>query len=173
MTIQIFVDETKRRGFAMAAVMVKSDHVGDYRRRIRRHLRKGQRRIHFTSESPQQRRLIMAEINSWTVRVDIFTHPEKDIRIARGHCLTAIASQAATGSASRLVIEREQAHDEYDRRTLTQTMRTFPRPVRWDLMTAASEPLLWAADAAAWCWSHPLPAWSSLVTPLIKNVHEL
>jgi hypothetical protein len=172
-TVQVFVDETKRRGFAMAAIAVKADHVGEYRRRIRSHLRRGQRRIHFTNESPKQRRIVLTEIKSWTITANIYTHPAKDIREARGHRLTAIASEAASGSASRLVIEREEAHDEHDRHLLTELMRTKERSVRWDLLPPTAEPLLWAADAVAWCWGNPQTKWSSLVKPFIQNVHRL
>jgi hypothetical protein len=128
--------------------------------------------------SPQQRhqkagRIVLTEIKAWTITTNFYTHPAKDIREASGHCLNAIASAAASGTASRLVIEREEAHDEHDRRLLTELMKLKDRPVRWDLLPPTAEPLLWAADAVAWCWGNPQPKWSSLVKPFIQNVHRL
>ncbi len=158
----------------MAVLAVKAERVAEFRRNIRRHLRSGQRRIHFTSESPQRRRAILAEIHTWpSVSVTVYTHPAGDIRVIRGHCLTAIANDATLGSASRLVIEREEADDQHDRRLLTELMRRADRSVRWDLLPPTAEPLLWAADAVAWCYSHPRPEWSRLVSPLINDIHRL
>jgi hypothetical protein len=34
-----------------------------------------------------------------------------------------------------------------------------------------SEPLLWIADAAAWCWTHP--EWRPRITPIVRNVRIL
>ena len=42
----------------------------------------------------------------------------------------------------------------------------------YEHMPARSEPLLWAADAAAWCWSRGAP-WASRLQPIIGNIRTL
>lgn len=85
MALQLFVDETKRRDFAMAVVEVKSEHIADRMRAMRRQLRGGQRRLHFTRESAGRRSANLAEM-------------------------------ALDKSAGRRVVERDEAHDVFDRR---------------------------------------------------------
>ncbi|MGV1005754.1 MAG: hypothetical protein ACOYEV_13560 [Candidatus Nanopelagicales bacterium] len=50
MTVQLFVDESKRTGFAFAVVEVTAHRVRDRRKWLRSQLLRGQERIHFTDE---------------------------------------------------------------------------------------------------------------------------
>ena len=42
----------------------------------------------------------------------------------------------------------------------------------YEHLPARSEPLLWVADAAAWCWSRGAP-WPSRLQPIIRKVRTL
>ena len=48
---QLFADESKRRGFVMAAVEADSASVAHHRKALRQQLLRGQERLHFTGES--------------------------------------------------------------------------------------------------------------------------
>ena len=50
---QLFADESKRRGFVMAAVEADSASVAHHRKALRQQLLRGQERLHFTGESKQ------------------------------------------------------------------------------------------------------------------------
>lgn len=103
MSVQIFVDESKRREFVMAAVSVRADHVGAYRRELRKHLRPGARRFHCTGVSDSDRRDFIAAIDQWPAVIDIFvSHSQKESE-ARRQCIRAVAIHAAETMAGRLV----------------------------------------------------------------------
>lgn len=76
-----------------------------------------------------------------------------------------------------VVIERDSSREVSDRKApsdrqaLTEGLRGTG--ISWDIREAASEPLLWVADGAAWLWTHPDGSWRSLVKPLVGQVIRL
>jgi len=173
MTVQIFVDESKRNGFVMAAAGVSADSVAKYRKQLRRCLKPGVRRFHCTSATDSERRQVIALISAWPATVDIFVSDSRSESVSRHACLSAVAVCACDQVAGRLVIEADHSHDRADRNTLTMAMRDQQHSVRWDLASPNSEELLWVPDAVAWCWTHPSSKWRSLVDPLVRSVTQL
>ncbi len=167
MTVQVFVDETKRRGFAMVAIHARAEHIAKQRRQLRQHLRSGQRRIHFQKESPARRRTVMAMIAEWPITVHVYVSADAHQNEARQRCLAVIASDIVSAPAiNRLVIERDESRESNDRRILTEAMRGQPRPISWEIQDGAGHEMLWVADAIAWCWPHPNPHWRALLATL-------
>lgn len=173
MSVQIFVDESKRREFVMAAVSVRADHVGAYRRELRKQLRPGARRFHCTGVSDSDRSDFIAAVGQWPAVIDIFVSHSQNESEARRQCIRAVAIHAAETMAGRLVIEADESHNRSDRHQLTQVLRERSSSVRWDLASPYSEELLWVPDTAAWCWPHPKPQWRNLISPLIRSVTHL
>lgn len=172
-TVQLFVDESKRHGFFMVAVSYEAELVPSYRSQLRRKLRRGQRRIHFKSERDSTRRQLIDLITAQGAQAYVFVGRSRYEPQARRDCIKAIAVFAAQCEANRLVIELDETQYESDRRILTQIMQSASARIPWDIQPPANEPMLWVADAIAWCWNHPDPRWRALVKPMVANVTDV
>jgi hypothetical protein len=89
---------------------------------------------------------------------------------AREACLRKLVAVLAAEGGNRLVIEQDDSLLERDRSVLYDDVR---RAGVADLLTyehvpARSEPLLWLADTAAWCWTHG-PAWRDRIAPAVRT----
>ncbi|MGV1005753.1 MAG: hypothetical protein ACOYEV_13555 [Candidatus Nanopelagicales bacterium] len=83
-----------------------------------------------------------------------------------------LAELARQVGANLVVIERDDSRYEYDRRALTRLLTEHAHPVRWEILRAKDDPMLWAADAMAWCWSNPDRQCKTRISPLIASVTE-
>lgn len=61
----LFVDESKTKGYTMIAALVVPGDVASLRRDVRSLVLPGQRRIHFTKEQPERKRLILSRLTSF------------------------------------------------------------------------------------------------------------
>ncbi|MFI7060497.1 hypothetical protein ACIBL3_05910 [Kribbella sp. NPDC050124] len=152
MPIHVFVDETKSRGFLMAAARCPSDDVAVHRKALRGLLLRGQERLHFNHETDARRKQILKVIAGFHLLVDIYP-ADRDTLAERARCLEAIVRNSA-GDAERLIVEREESTHEHDRRTLHDAKYRYGCfDLRWELMVAKLDPLLWVPDAVAWAWT--------------------
>ncbi len=171
MIVQLFADESKRRQFTLAVVEAEADRVKTYRKRIKRHLLPGQERLHFKHEKPGRRAEIWNEIHAWSIRIHIIVSAERYEAEARNVCLWELTRCAPELRANLIVVERDQSRYAADRHTLTSGLRGTG--IAWQVQEAKSEPMLWAADAAAWLWTHPDAHWRSRVAPFVDRVTRL
>ncbi|MEV0287084.1 MULTISPECIES: hypothetical protein [unclassified Kribbella] len=123
MPIHVFVDETKSRGFLMAAARCPSDDVAVNRKALRALLLPGQERLHFRHESDRRRKKILSAITDFHLLVDIY-RAERNDHGARRACLEAIVRDSAA-SAERLVFEREESTFDHDWRCLREAAHRF------------------------------------------------
>lgn len=175
MTAHVFVDETKQRGLVVAAVTVRSQDLTATRTLMRELLLEGQERLHFTKESDSRRRRIAATLRDSEVTADIYDARQvTDARAARRLVLDRLVDDLAAADAARLVVERDDSLVVADRRVLEARVRVagVDGRLRYDHLPPRSEPLLWAADAVAWCWVHH-GTWRSAVQPLVRRVITL
>jgi len=173
MTVQLFADESKRNGFVLIAAAYPAADVSWHRSQLRRQLRAGQRRIHFKSESPQARQRLLTTLATRPPQVHVFISELRSMSQARADCLYALALLASHGGANRLVIEADESRDHDDRRVLTEAMSKAGRHVPWELLPPHVEPLLWVADALAWCWPHPDQRWRQQIQPWVASVTQV
>ncbi|RWZ68078.1 hypothetical protein ELQ92_02170 [Labedella populi] len=150
----VFVDESKARGYYIAAAAVSSGDLQATSRELRGLVRRGQRRIHFTHESDSSRRSILSSMCELDVRVVVYEVHGADDKTARTLCVEQLVIDAADGGANRLVLERDESLEHADRKLIAATLRG--RDGRADLQYAhagpAEHPQLWVADAVAWCY---------------------
>ncbi|MGW6278994.1 hypothetical protein [Kribbella sp. NPDC055071] len=152
MPFHVFVDETKARGFLMAAARCPSDDVSVNRKILRELLLPGQERLHFRHETDGRRRQILATIEHLHLLVDIYQF-DVETPMSRAHCLEAIVRDTL-GEAERRVIERDESTLPRDRSTLhAACQRNGFYRLRWDLLAPKLDPLLWVPDAVAWAWA--------------------
>ncbi|MDQ8707565.1 hypothetical protein RCO28_34605 [Streptomyces sp. LHD-70] len=91
----IFVDETKARGYVIAAAAVLPRNLNASRTALRGLLLGGQSRIHFTKERDSRRRTILSRMSELDVSVDVYDASAlASAREARAACLDAIVSDA-------------------------------------------------------------------------------
>jgi len=171
MSTHVFVDETKQREYTLAAIAVPTDALAQARRRMRGLLLGNQRRIHFKDEAVGRKRQILDAIRGLPLeaRVYVCESGAPELR-ARQLCLERLVRDLAATGADRLVIETDESMLVHDRRVLfnAKAMRA-DAPFQYAHMRAHEEPLLWVADAVAWCWPHVTP-WRPLIQPLVVDV---
>lgn len=170
----LFVDESKTTGYTMVAAVVVSSDVASLRREVRSLVLPGQRRIHFTKEQPERKRLILSRLTALGAQAQVFHCATKDQVVGREACLAGIVAHAAEHSHTKITIERDESIAKADRQFL---FREVKRCGLSDTLTYAfeaphQEPLLWVADAIAWSYTKG-GEWKHRVAPLIAGITQL
>jgi hypothetical protein len=174
-TTWVYVDETKRAGYVIAAVTVTDPAA--VRKITRALVLPGQRRIHMKHEQPRRRRAIVSALTAAGLDTTIYdaSRRYRTEHEARTACLTALIEDfvAASGNV-RLVIERDDSLVRSDQATLYRVrQRTgLTRTVHYDHEQAAGELLLALPDIVAWCWVRS-GDWRRRVSPIISNVRHI
>jgi hypothetical protein len=111
-----------------------------------------ERRIHFTKESPARRRKILSVIAELGLVARLYQADRNDIA-ARRSCLAAMVRDVAA-SAERLVVERDESTASVDKQVLFHAARQYEcsDSLRYELLAAHADPMLWTPDAVAWSW---------------------
>ena len=105
--MHVFVDESKTKGYFIAAAAVAPENVTTIDKSLRKLTRRGQSRMHFKSESDSSRRQLLARMAEMDVRVQLYVvrgHSDKDARVM---CLQALVSDLAEAGVARMLIERD------------------------------------------------------------------
>lgn len=175
MSAHAFVDETKAHGLVLVAAVLAPRDLAPARAVMRALCLPGQARVHFAKERPARRRQIVDALAATGTRVDIYdatalTRP----RQARAACLERVVADLAAVGAHRLVIEADESLLRADQAVLYAAVRRAGAgdTLVYEHLPARSEPLLWIADAAAWCWARG-PAWQQRLAPVLGRVHRL
>jgi hypothetical protein len=168
-----FVDESQRGPYlVVAAVLIPRDLV-QVRGALRGMLLPGQRRLHFSSERPQRRRVLLGQMSDLPIQAWVYAAEGKE-RVARARALESLLADLGSAGARRLVIEcREPSQDAADRRLIAQAIRAgiAPAGLSYDHLRAHEEPVLWVADAVAWAVG-ARGAWAQR-TEAIVNLHRI
>lgn len=151
----LFVDESKAKGYTMVAALVVPGDATSLRRDVRSLVLPGQRRIHFTKEQPERKRLILSRLTAFGAQAQVFHCAAKSQLLGREACLTGIVAHAAEHAHTKIVIERDESIEKADRQILFREVR---RHGLGDILSYAhevphQEPLLWVADAIAWSYT--------------------
>lgn len=158
MSVHVFVDEVRRSDYMLCAAVVPAGDVANARR-IMRELKPGnRRRLHMHSEGAASRRRILAEFvrygpidsaHLWVA--PIAGRPE---RAVRDECFRNLVPYVVQLGGERLVVE-SCSQDAQDARVILEalTSRHAIGRLRFAILPAVAEELLWAADVIAWAWS--------------------
>jgi hypothetical protein len=100
--MHVFVDETKDGAYLVAAAVVMPADLTAARRTIAGLLKPGQRRVHFTKESPARRRQIIDAMCRTGARARVYDAAGygKDYRAARQACIDQLVDDCAPSSSS-------------------------------------------------------------------------
>ncbi len=137
----------------MCVVVVANDDVDVLRRPVRSFCLPGQRRWHFVHERDSRRRQIIdAIVASGQVTALIYHGKGRDGDI-RAESFRRMVQPLLDRSVTRLIIESREGRDDLDRQVLVDQLRGRPEAFLYDHMPPHGDPLLWIADAFAWCSS--------------------
>lgn len=175
MTRHVYVDETKARGYVLAAVTV-TDPAGT-RKTVRGLVRSGNRRLHMVDERPARRPEIVAELVTVGIEVTIYdaVRRYRTDREARAACLAAMVTNlAAAGDDTHVVLEEDRTLLGFDQQRLIEAIRAngLRGRLRYDHVSAYAEPLLALPDVAAWCWVRS-GVWRRSIESVVRAVHTV
>ena len=166
----MFVDESKARSFLFVAVMVAPHAVHLLRRDLRVVRPKGRRDIHFNGARDDLRDTVVGLLERHGINAVVFRAVAAKGCNPREDCVRATARLAVEIAAHSVVLDRDESLEAQDRRWLYQELHKSG--VRYDHLHRHEEPLLWAADAIAWCWQRG-GAWKDKVRSLVARTDDL
>jgi len=172
---RVFVDESKARGYFLAAVAVPRGDVQATASALRKLLRPGQNRIHFKSESDSSRRELLAAMCELEVSAVVYRMSGARELEARRACLELLVTSMVESGARELILESAHASiNARDRRVIRDQLQTIGAldAMSYDHRTPRTEPLLWVADAVAWC-AQARGDWIRRSEPLVQSRVEL
>jgi hypothetical protein len=154
LTAHVFVDESKKSGFLIAAALVQPEDLQTTRKALRGLCLPNQRRIHFKDEKQARKKKILEVIASTGVTARVYVGPERVRELAaRKACLEHLYADLVELGARKLIIEQDESLVEHDRRWLFAAHKALGADLAYDHLRAHEESLLWIADAVAWCWA--------------------
>ncbi|PPK67842.1 hypothetical protein CLV40_10672 [Actinokineospora auranticolor] len=135
----------------------------------------GQRELHFKKETPSRRKAILSRLAREQVVVRIYqadcTRGEDR---ARRSCLEHLVEDLLDVGAHRLVMDSREMRDADDRSTIHDVIvaHSHAGVFGYEHLDSTQEPLLWIADAIAWCHGAG-GEWMRRVEPMIEEVVDL
>jgi hypothetical protein len=168
----VFADETKAKGFVLAAAFVMPGDLAELRSRIVALRLPHQRRLHFKSESSSRRKLIMRSLAEANVHARIYDGTRfRSEKAARHAVIARLADDLITMGAARLVPELDDTAAQNDRLIIRGRLLRADclDALRYEHHRASSECLLAVPDAVAWCWARG-SEWRKYAQPLIQDV---
>jgi hypothetical protein len=171
----IFIDESKSRGYLVAAAAVAANALTGARRELRGLVMGGQRRLHFNRESDGRRKLILDLVSDLAPTVVLYdSSAHVSPKFQREACLKAVVGDMAIVNSRMLVLETDDSLVEFDRKVLYRAVRELgcAETLKYQHLRAREEMLLAIPDAIAWCWQRQ-GAWQSRVKHLITEVRKV
>jgi hypothetical protein len=134
----------------VCVVVVANGDVDALRRLVRSFCLPGQRRWHFVHERDSRRRQILdAILASGQATALIYYGKGRDTEI-RAESFRRMVDPLIDRNVVRRIIESREG---LDRQVLVGQLRGRPDAFLYDHMPPHGDPLLWIADALAWCSS--------------------
>jgi hypothetical protein len=175
-SVHAFADESRRgQVYRVAAALVDPADLARLRKQLRTLLLPGQRELHFKRETAERGRMIISRMVAAQARVRVYMRSCADgEEIARQVCLTRLVSDLVIDGAHRLVLDARADRDAHDQRTIRAVLGKHPRDLglTYEHLDSASEPLLWLADATAWCVGAG-GDWARRIAPVLAGVVDL
>lgn len=171
----IFVDETKERGFLLAAAVLDNAHLTAARATVSRLVFRGQRSIHFCKERDERRRQILRVLRDLPAEVVIYDATAyRNVKPARDACLRGLVVDASKVAAERLVLDLDTSCLDSDRSLLGRELGLagMAGRLRYDHLKAHADHLLAIPDAVAWSWAKG-GEWRATVQRMVVEVRQV
>lgn len=168
----MFVDESERGGYLMAAVLISPNALHSTRSMMYGLLLPGSRRVHFKTEKPTRRKLIADRLACRDFVVNIYTGRGNSEHV-RSKLLPLLVEDAIGIGVTRLVLDsRDPVANGRDRLVIGTRTKAHDAGLVYEHIHSSTEPALWISDAIAWC--HGAGGdWKRRITPVIGTVVDL
>lgn len=171
-THQLYVDESKAKGYVLAAAVLVSSETRPARKALNALVLPGQRALHMKKEADPRRRLIADMVARLDVEISIYTAGTRyrTEREGRAACLEQLVKDAAGLDEAQLVLDLDESLRQWDNQQLIELVRRAGVRGRMTYRhsKAAQEPLLSIPDAVAWCWAKG-GTWRERIQPVVTN----
>jgi hypothetical protein len=149
----LYLDESKAKNYVFIGVLVQDGDAPRLRKRVAALKMPGQRSIHFVKEAESRRRKLIHEISDLGFAAVRFESKDKSQKKARELCIREIVKFAANQGIRSLVFERDESAVINDEKWLKEAILKTQGIDKLGFvhLHRFEEPLLWVADAIAWC----------------------
>jgi hypothetical protein len=146
----VFIDESIRDQYTIAAVIVPTDRVKEYRREMKTLRAKGARSFHMSKERPTRQKGAIAALSalqycSFTFSSTPLTHKPE----ARAIAFSEVLSQLDDRDEHALVID-QTTMEQIDRSLLFTERKRRVSALEFMHIQNSQDPGLWGADILAW-----------------------
>lgn len=173
MSAQAFVDESGRgSSYHVCAAVVANGDVVALRQLVRSFCLPGQRRWHFVHERASRRRQIVDALTASGQVAALLFHAKGRETVIRAESFRRMVPPLLERNVTRLVIESREGRDHLDRQILLTELRGRASGFEYDHMPPHGDPLLWVADAVAWC-SSAGGVWRERIEPLVVHTQDV
>lgn len=151
----VYVDESKARGFYMAAAAVPSKRVREVRRTMRGLLLPRQDRLHMVTEKESRRHQILDVVCGLGIDVVIYTRESagrKQVQ-QRMACIAGVVDDAVKLNHQRIVFERDDTLVKLDRQAIIEASRKHGVQLQYEHLRPSQDLLLGIPDAIVWAWA--------------------
>jgi hypothetical protein len=166
----VAIDESKRpnQPYTMIAAFIPPGEVSALRGALRRELRKNQRSLHFTKESDQVRKAVLAVLAKHRViAVVALAHKGASKVPPREVCLRELSRVIRKAKAASVRIDRDETQERRDRKIISRELD--PAGIDYSFRSRHEDELLWVADALAWSFAKG-GAWRATANTLIAEI---
>lgn len=178
-TAHIYVDETKAKGYLVAAATGVRSQLAVSRKELDALILPGQRSLHMNSERDPRRRKIADTIVTMGETLGIAavvydagrTGTEKERRF---RCLKALVSAAANYDEAKIVFDLDETLHSWDRQQMIELTRTADvgHRITYEHHSRNADLLLAIPDAIAWCWARG-GEWRQRIRPVVRDVIDV
>lgn len=178
MSVQFFVDETKAKGYLVAAASGSCEELRIARKQIGTLILPRQRSLHMKSEKETRRRTIANTIGTFCdlgIQAVIYdagrTGTERE---RRALCLAALVDDAARHQEASIVFDLDETLLSWDRQRMIELTRAvgLQGRITYRHSSRHHEQMLAIPDVIAWCWARG-GEWRQRVAPVVAEVHTL
>jgi hypothetical protein len=176
--MDVYVDESKSRGYLVVAACVYGDYLRVTRKELRNLILPGQRSLHMKDERDSRKREIADMIigmGSLGMRVFVYDAGRSGTeRDRRERCLAALVDDALEYEKARIVFDLDETVLSWDRQRMLELTRAAGARERisYEHHHRHAEPVLAIPDAIAWCWSKG-GDWRRRIRPIVSDVRNV
>ena len=171
----VFCDESKARGFVLAASYVPSHDVSRLRGVVTGLMLRRQVRIHFRREDDDRKeRILTALIEAQCISTTVYDAARHSDKTGRDIAIGRMTDDAAQLQAVRIVVETDDSAKAMDKLIIARRLAIAGRErlTSFHHMRASEERLLAIPDTVAWCYAKG-GSWRRRAESLIKEVIAL